>query len=122
MIVKGDFTRRAWTYFLRNKSDAGSAVRSFLVSVHADGIPSLVVIVRSDNGGEFFGGESASVCNELLIKQEFNPAYSPQCNGVAERGMGLIEEAAMTARIQAKNLFGHVQLPKTDKLWAEAMH
>ena len=122
MIVKDDFTRRAWLYFLKNKSDAGSAFRSFLASVRADGVPSLVEIVRSDNGGEFFGGEFASVCNELLIKQEFTPAYSPQYNGVAERGLGLIEEAAMAARIQAKVLFGHVQLPKTDKLWAEAMH
>ena len=122
MIVKDDFTRRAWIYFLRSKSDAASAFRSFLASVRADGIPSLVEIVRSDNGGEFFGGEFASVCNELLIKQEFTPAYSPQYNGVAERGLGLIEEAAMAARIQAKVSSGHVQLPKTDKLWAEAMH
>ena len=30
MIVKDDFTRRAWMYFLRSKSDAGSAFRSFL--------------------------------------------------------------------------------------------
>ena len=36
--------------------------------------------------------------------------------------MGLLEEAAMAALIQAKFLFGHVQLPKTDRLWAEAMH
>ena len=28
----------------------------------------------------------------------------------------------MAARIQAKVLFGHVLLPKTDRLWAEAMH
>ena len=96
--------------------------RSFLASVRADGLPSLVEIVRSDNGGEFFGGEFESVCNELLIKQEFTPAYSPQFNGVAERGLGMIETAAMAARIQAKVLFGHVQLPETDKLWAEAMH
>ena len=61
------------------------------------------------------------MCNELLIKQEFTPAYSSQYNSVAERGLGLIEEAAMAARIQAKVLFGHVQLPKTDRLWAEAM-
>ena len=61
------------------------------------------------------------MCNELLIKQEFTPDYSPQYS-VAERGLGLIEEAAMAARIQAKVLFGHVQLPKTDKRWAEAMH
>ena len=59
-------------------------------------------MVISDNGGEFFGRESASVCNELLIKQEFTPAFSPQYNGVAERGLGLIEEAAMAARLQAK--------------------
>ena len=45
--------------------------------MRADGIPSLVEIVRSDNEGEFFGGEFASACNELLIKQEFTPAYSP---------------------------------------------
>ena len=56
MIVKDHFTKRAWMYFLMNKSDAGSAFRSFLASVRADGIPSLVEIVKSDNGGEFFGG------------------------------------------------------------------
>ena len=122
MIVRDDCTRRSWMYFLKNKSDAGSAFRTFLASVRAVGKPSLVEIVRSDNGGEFFGGEFASVCNELLIKQEFTPAYSPQYNGVAERGLGLIEAAAMAARIQAKVLFGYVQLPETDNLWAEAMH
>ena len=84
MIVKDDFTRRRWLYFLRNKSEAASAFRSFLASVRADGLLSLVEIVRSDNGGEFFGGAFESVCNELLIKQEFTPAYSPQFNGVSE--------------------------------------
>ena len=39
MIVKNDFTRRAWMYFLRSKSDAGGAFRSFLARVRADGIP-----------------------------------------------------------------------------------
>ena len=81
----------------------------------------MVKTFRSNNGGEF-GGEFASVSNELLIKQEFTPAYSPQYNGVAERGLGLIEEAVMAARIQVKVLFGHVLLPNTDRLWAEAMH
>ena len=28
----------------------------------------------------------------------------------------------MAARIQAKVIFGHVQFPKTDLLWVEAMH
>ena len=43
-------------YFLINESDADSAFRSFLASVRFDGIPSLIGIVRSDNGGELFGG------------------------------------------------------------------
>ena len=58
MIVRDDFTKRAWMYFLINKSDAGSAFRNFLASVRADGIPSLDDIVRSDNGGELFWGDS----------------------------------------------------------------
>ena len=56
MIVKDDFTRR-WMYFRRSKSDAESAFQSFLASVRADGIPSLVEIVRSDLlRGVFRGG------------------------------------------------------------------
>ena len=78
MIVKDDFTRRAWMYFPKNISDAGSAFRSFLASVRAGGIPLLVEIVKSDNGGELFWGEFASACNELLIKQELTPAYWPR--------------------------------------------
>ena len=118
MIVRDDCTRRTWMYFLKHKSDAASAFRSFLASVRADGKPSLVEIVRSDNGGEFFRGEFESLCNERLIKQEFTPAYCPQYHGVAERALGIIEAAAMAARIQAKVLFDYVQLAKTDKLWA----
>ena len=38
----------------------------------------------------FFRGEFESLGNELLIKQEFTPAYSPQYNGVAERGLSII--------------------------------
>ena len=56
-----------WMFFLKHKADAASAFRSFLASVRVDGKPSLVEIVGSDNGGEFFRGEFESLCNELLI-------------------------------------------------------
>ena len=61
MIVRDDCIRRTWMYFLKHKSDAASAFRSFLASVRADGKPSLVEIVRSDNGGEFFRGNFESL-------------------------------------------------------------
>ena len=56
MIVKDDFTRRAWMYFLRSKSDAGSAFQSLLASVRADGIPSLVRLLDLTMEGSFSGG------------------------------------------------------------------
>ncbi|CAN0295766.1 unnamed protein product, partial [Laminaria digitata] len=79
MLVKDDYSRHAWVYFLKNKSDAADAFRKFLAD------PSKVEIVRSDNGGEFFGAEFREVCKQFCIKQEFTNADSPKQNGVVER-------------------------------------
>ena len=51
MLVKDDYSRHAWVYFLKLKSDSGNAFRKFLADASADGVPSKVEIVRSDNGG-----------------------------------------------------------------------
>ena len=51
MIVKDDFTRYSWVYFLERKSDVAEAFRKFSADVRADGVPSEVDIVTSDNGG-----------------------------------------------------------------------
>ena len=61
MMVKDDFTRYAWVYFVERKSDAADAFRKFLADVRGDGVPSEVERVRSDNGGEFFVGEFGDV-------------------------------------------------------------
>ena len=122
MLVKDDFSRYAWVYFLKHKSDAADAFRKFLADVRADGVPSKVEIVRSDNGGEFFGGEFGEVCKQFCIKQEFTNADSPKQNGVVERALGIIQNAALAACIQAPIIFPLVQLPPTESLWAEAVH
>ena len=70
MIVKDDFTRYSWVYFLERKSNAPEAFRTFLADVRADGVPSEVEIVRSDNGGEFFGGDFGYVCRQYCIKHD----------------------------------------------------
>ena len=49
MIVKDDFTRYAWLYFLERKSNAADAFRKILADVRGDGVPSEVESVRSDN-------------------------------------------------------------------------
>ena len=122
MICKDDYTRYSWLYFLKHKSDAASALKRFLTDVRAVGLPSELEIVRSDNGGEFLGGRFKQLCKDMMIKQEFTSAHSPEFNGVAERGLGIITAAALAARIQATQLFHHIRLPPTEPLWAEAMH
>ncbi|CAN0208252.1 unnamed protein product, partial [Laminaria digitata] len=122
MLVKYDYSRHAWVYFLKNKSDAADAFRKFLADVRADGVPSKVEIVRSDNGGEFFGGEFGEVCKQFCIKQEFTNADSPEQNGVVERALGIIQNAGLAACIQAPIIFPRVQLLPTTSLLAEAAH
>ena len=119
LIVRDDCTRFNRVYFLRHKSDAASAFESFLAEVRADGIPSTVMTVRSDNGREFFGGAFGELCRKRCIKQEFTPADSPKYNGVAERALGLINDAAAAARIQATELYPGA--PDYPSLWAEAV-
>ena len=73
-------------------------------------------------GGGFFGGEIGEECKQFCIKQEFTTADSPKENGVVERALGIIQNAARAACIQAPIIFPHVQLPPTKFLWAEAVY
>ena len=118
LIVRDDCTRFTLVYFFKHKPDAASAFESFLAEVRADGTPSAVMAVRSDNGREFFGGAFGELCRKRGIIQEFTPADSPKYNGVAERALGLINDAAIAARIQATELYPNA--PNYPSLWAEA--
>ena len=99
LIVREDFSRYTWVYFMRHKSDAAEMFEQFLADTRTDGVPSKVVIVRSDGGGEFRGGKFGELRRSRGIKQEFTTADSPQFNGVAEPALGLIETAATAGRI-----------------------
>ncbi|GAA5831435.1 hypothetical protein JCM3770_000010, partial [Rhodotorula araucariae] len=48
--------------------------------------------VQSDNGSEFIGAPFQKVCDELGISQRFTTPYTPQQNGIAERGNRTIKE------------------------------
>ena len=60
------------------------------------------------------------MCVDNRIKQEFTTPDTPQYNGVAERGLALIETCQQAARIQAAALYPTGDVPKTESLWAEA--
>ncbi|CAN0503690.1 unnamed protein product, partial [Discosporangium mesarthrocarpum] len=76
---------------------------------------------RSDDGGEFLGGSFGALCRDFRVHQEHTCADTPQLNGVAERGLGLIDSAQLAGRLQASELFGHVvNISSHEGLWAEA--
>ena len=82
LIERDDFTRFTPVYFLGKRSDAVSAFKSFLAEVRADGTPFAAMAVRSDNGGEFFGGDFGKLCRKRGIKQKFTSADSPPSTAV----------------------------------------
>ena len=102
-------------------SDAAEASEKCLANLRVEGVPSEVVVVRSDDGGEFNEGNFGKLCHGRNIKQEFKTVDSPEYNGVAERGLAMIKSAALPARIQATELFPGFNVPEGPSLWAEAM-
>ena len=67
MIVRDDLSRHAWIYFVSHKYDAASAFDKFLADLRVEGTPSEVVIVRSDDGGEFMEETFGKLCRERKI-------------------------------------------------------
>ena len=74
LVVRNDFSRYTWVYFMRHESDAAETFKQFLSDTRADDVPSQVVTVRSDGGGEFQGGSSATcVDRDALSKNSPRP-------------------------------------------------
>ena len=119
LTVRDDLSRYTWVYFMRHKSDAAETFKQFLSDTRAFGVPSQVVTVRFDGGGEFCWGKFGDLCRSRCIKQKLTTADSPQSNGVAERALGLIETAAMAGRIQARELVPEAHLPATESSYWE---
>ncbi|CAN0397749.1 unnamed protein product, partial [Hapterophycus canaliculatus] len=117
MIFRDDKTRMTWEYFLRSKDEAPIALEKWLADVRHVGVPK---IIRSDDASELRGGRFSEICRTHRIQREFTSTDRPQLNGVAERGLTLIEKLAKALAIQAKVSFVGLSLPPTEKLWPEA--
>ena len=120
MMIVDDFCRFGWTYFLKEKSDVPAVFAGFLADIRAQGTPSIVECLRSDNGTEFNKGEFVTLLDHHRIRRENTPVVSPKYDGVVERRIALVLEAAMASCPEAPRLFGGVPLPPTGPLWAEA--
>ncbi|CAB1112933.1 unnamed protein product [Ectocarpus sp. CCAP 1310/34] len=116
LIIRCDATRWTRVFFLKRKSEAADALEQFIADYRSEGTPCEVYVVRSDNE---FQGQFSKTCRKWGIKQEKTPPHTPKYNGVAERWLGIISDAALASRIQAKEMFPDA--PTDPALWAEAI-
>ena len=70
MIIRDDYSLYTWMCFISYKSDAADTFAKFIYDVRLEGIPSEVVVIRLDDGGEFSEGKFGKLCRERNIKQE----------------------------------------------------
>ena len=96
-----------------------SVFELFLAKIQANNTPFAVMAVRSDVGGEVFGGNFRNLCHKRGIKQEFTSVDSPNYNGVGEQTLALINDTAVAVGIQAPVLY--LGAPVYPPLWAEAV-
>nr|GEW70334.1 retrovirus-related Pol polyprotein from transposon TNT 1-94 [Tanacetum cinerariifolium] len=101
LVVTDDFYRFTWTFFLKTKDETSGILRNFITEI--ENLKELrVKIIRCDNGGEFRNKEMNDFCLRKGIKREFSNARTPQQNGVAEKRIRTLIEAARTMLADAK--------------------
>ena len=119
IIFRDDATRMSWIYFMRKKSESLDALDQFLADTREYGPPK---IIRTDDAPQLKAGTFDEICTKLHVKREFTSANTPQLNGVAERGLKLIEKVAKASAYQAKVSFVGMDLPPMDCLWTDNHH
>lgn len=106
-----DFSRKAWVYFLQEKSEAFNAFKSFKALVENEA-GRRIKMFRTDRGGEYCSKEFEAFCDEQGIRRQFTAAYTPQQNDVSERKNRTILNMVRSLRVKGR-------VPK--KFWPEAI-
>lgn len=105
-----DFTKKAFVYFLKAKSEVFETFISFKAFVENQTGKTLKTL-RTDNGTEYFNNQLINYCRSKGIQHQSTQTYTPQQNGVAERFNRTIEE-------KGRCLIFEANLDKA--YWAEA--
>lgn len=111
VIFKDDCSGWTAVRFLKHKSEVHGAFREFVILMKRD-TGKEVKIFRSDNGGEFTGGDFEKWLSSSGIHHQCSAPHTPQQNGVAERANRTLMEAA-------RSLMHEKGVPI--ELWGEAI-
>lgn len=79
-----DYSRKCWSYFLSEKSEAFQVFKEFKTAVERE-LGQKLVCLCSDRGGEYNSREFEDYCREFGIKRQLTASYTPQQNGIEER-------------------------------------
>ncbi|CAL2259306.1 unnamed protein product [Prunus armeniaca] len=112
LLFIDDYSRKAWVYFLVEKSKAFNYFKCFKTMVEKEtGL--FVKCLRTDRGGEFNSNEFNDFCKQSGIKRQLTTAYTPQQNGVAER-------KNRTVMNMVRSMLSDKNIPKN--FWPEAVN
>ena len=100
MVLIDTFSRRSWVKLLAKKSNAAEVLRRW-IPIMENQCGRKLRVLRSDNGGEFISNEFKNWLELRGTEQQLTPSYSPQSNGIAERGNRTLQDKARTMMIEA---------------------
>lgn len=97
-----DHSRKAWVYFIQEKSEAFNLFKVFKKKVEVETGRSIKCL-RTDRGGEYTSLEFTDYCNTHGIRRQLTTAYTPQQNGIAERKnrtvMNMVRSLLVTRKV-----------------------
>jgi transposase InsO family protein len=93
IIFIDDCSCKTWIYFLKTKDESFNKFQDFKNLVENQ-TGRHIRVFRMDNGKEFDSHKYDDLCRALGTKRELNMPYNPQQNGVVERNIRMICEAA----------------------------
>ncbi|CAM8929156.1 unnamed protein product [Rhodiola kirilowii] len=111
LTIVDDKSRGVWIYLMKKKSEVADLLMQFFVLVETQ-FEKKIKMLRSDNGGEFFGTKLTSFLSMRGCIHQSSCAYTPQQNGIVERKHRHILDVARALRIQAN-------VPKT--FWGDCV-
>ncbi len=97
LTLTDDYTRKAWTYFLRRRSDFPAIFREWKARVENES-KEKVVSLRCDNAGEYISNKMKNWAKEVGIVLETTVPYTPEQNGISERLNRTLNEKANALR------------------------
>eukprot|EP01018_Ginkgo_biloba_P017412 Gb_00311 [translate_table: standard] len=107
-----DYTRKAWVYFLKEKSEAFMKFVEFRAMAKRQSGYKLRIL-RLDNGGEYISNEFKDFCTKVGIQKQYTTLSTRQQNRIAERKNRTIQEMPRSM-MKAKNI--------GDEFWAEGVY